>query len=725
MPTAEVDEFTEVDAEAELWSRHFRLFVESAWPQLEPATPFLPNWHIDAICDHLQACADRQIRKLIVNVPPGSMKSLLASCFWPAWVWTRKPTDRFLTASYVDTLSIRDALRSRRLIQSTWYQERWGHGFRMTGDQAAKSRYENDKTGIRIATHVGGATGERANIRVLDDPHNIEEVESDDVREGVIDWYRTVWAEREADAKTSVDVVIMQRLHERDLCGYLLEEIGGFEHLCIPMRFEAKRRYMTGIGKYGEDPRTVEGELLFPARWDEEAVRDKEKRLRSQASGQLQQRPAPDEGGLFKRHWWQYWHYPGKALPPVPVKLPDGTIEMRKSVPLPDRFDKYLQSWDMAFEDHETSDYVVGGQFGKKGANTYLLDLDRDKRDFSETVKTVQAFNRTWPQTCVKLVEKKANGPAVISTLSGKIQGIIAYNPEGSKFARASAYSSVIESGNFFLPHPHLAPWVQGFIDELALFPNGKHDDQVDMMSQALDKLYRPDETGPPVTHEFSRKLHVADDWLLPIPGLECVRFWVGGLHPTCIIAQLLGNGRLNILDAMQLKNGSLRQLIMTRVKPVLARPRYERSLRWRDIGEPDLIVKEPRAGDERGSVVIETELKTTVERGIQDWDTRRSALKELFSRNIDGAPMLQVNPRKTEGEDENIVIEALAGGYQYRQTAAGVVQRDAPVLNTAGYVGNALSHALPLLLFPARGPRPQAAGPGRGLARSKGYAVK
>lgn len=163
----------------------------------------------------------------------------------------------------------------------------------------------------------------------------------------------------------------------------------------------------------------------------------------------------------------------------------------------------------------------------------------------------------------------------------------------------------------------------------------------------------------------------------------------------------------------------------MTRVKPVLARPRYERSLRWRDIGEPDLVVREPRAGEERGSVVIETELKTTVERGIQDWDTRRSALKELFSRNIDGAPMLQVNPRKTEGEDENIVIEALAGGYQYRQTAAGVVQRDAPVANAASFVGNALSHALPLLLFPARGPRPQPQGPGKGLARSKGYAVK
>lgn len=285
----------------------WRDFMRQAWPILEPATPYVHGWHVDAIADHLTAVTQGQIRRLLINMPPRHMKSLAISVFWPSWSWTEQPELRWLFASYALSLSKRDSLKCRRLIESPWYQERWGGVFQLTGDQNEKLRFENDHTGYRLATSVGGAaTGEGGDIVVIDDPHNANEAESDTIREGVIEWFDGVMSTRLNDPKRGRMVTVMQRAHSKDVAGHILE-CGGWEHLCLPAEYEPKPQvYVTSLGF--EDPRTEPGELLWPERFGRAEIDSLKKSLGSyRAAGQLQQRPAPADGGIFKRHWWRFW----------------------------------------------------------------------------------------------------------------------------------------------------------------------------------------------------------------------------------------------------------------------------------------------------------------------------------------------------------------------------------------------------------------------------------
>ena len=249
---------------AEKARRNFHEFVVQAWPVLEPATPFVNGIHVEAICAHLQAVAEGRISNLIINVPPGHAKSLLTGVFWPAWVWIDGPQTRWLFASYAANLSIRDSLKCRRLIESDWYQQNWGARYQLSTDQNQKQRFENDSTGYRIATSVGGsATGERADIVVVDDPHSVDQAESEAERRTAVEWFNGTMSTRLNDFATGHKIVIQQRLHEADLTGDLLAK-GGFELLCLPAEFEPERRCTTSID--WTDPRTVAGELLWPAK---------------------------------------------------------------------------------------------------------------------------------------------------------------------------------------------------------------------------------------------------------------------------------------------------------------------------------------------------------------------------------------------------------------------------------------------------------------------------
>jgi hypothetical protein len=231
-----LEQQTERKAAAE---SHLRDFVRQAWHVLEPATPYVHGWHLDAISEHLEAVSRGWIRKLIINIPPRHMKSLSVSVFWPCWDWLQRPDRRYIYSSYAQRLSTRDSLKCRRLILSPWYQSHWGGLFQLTGDQNEKTRFENDKTGYRLATSVDGSnTGEGGDFIVADDPHNVRERESDIQRENVITWWDEVMSTRLNDPKTGARVVVMQRMHERDLSGHLLEQ-GGWEHLCLPARYEA------------------------------------------------------------------------------------------------------------------------------------------------------------------------------------------------------------------------------------------------------------------------------------------------------------------------------------------------------------------------------------------------------------------------------------------------------------------------------------------------------
>lgn len=472
-----------VKVERELARRSLREFVRQAWLVVEPSTPFVPGWHVDAICDHLEAISRGEIRNLLINVPPRHMKSLLVSVFWPAWEWIRWPERRWLFSSYSAGLSIRDSVKCRRLIESPWYRSRWGHIFSLTSDQNAKMRFDNDRSGYRLATSVGGTvTGEGGDRIICDDPHKVDEVESDAVRKAAIDWWDIAMSTRVNDPKTSAKVVVMQRCHQQDLSGHLLEQ-GGFEHLCLPAEYEGSK-YVTSIDF--SDPRTEHGELLWPERFGPAEIADMKRSLGSYAAaGQLQQRPSPAEGGMIKRHWFRFWAPPSSNFPPIVVRFPDGSERPVVAYEIA-KVDEQAQSWDCAFKDLETSDYVVGQVWGRLGCNFLLLDQIRARMDCPATVKAVVELSKRWPHCAAKLIEDKANGSAVIQMLANQIPGILPVNPSGGKIARASAISPLIEAGNVYLPHPQIFPWVTDFIEECAAFPNGAHDDQVDAMTQVL-----------------------------------------------------------------------------------------------------------------------------------------------------------------------------------------------------------------------------------------------
>jgi predicted phage terminase large subunit-like protein len=451
------------EVDQELAARGLREFVRQAWPVVEPATEFVSGWHLDAICEHLEAVTRGQIHRLLISVPPRHMKSLAVSVFWPCWEWITHPERRWLFCSYAAGLAIRDSVKCRRMVESPWYRRRWLDRFVLTSDQNEKSRFENDKAGYRIAIGVGGAaTGEGGDRVVVDDPHNVREAESEIVRQSVLDWWDQVMSTRLNDPKRGAMVIVMQRVHENDLAGHVLQQ-GGYEELKLPAEYEGSQQ-VTSIG--WRDPRTELGELLWPERFGQEEVEALKRTMGSYAAaGQLQQRPAPAAGGILKRHWWKFY----------------------RETPRP--FSEVIQSWDCAFKDTRTSDFVVGQVWGRHGADKYLLDQVRGRMDCPATIQAVKRLSEKWPQAQAKLVEDKANGPAVIATLKHEIVGLIAVNPEGGKEVRAHAVSPQIEAGNVYLPDPTIAPWIGGFIDECAAFPNGAYDDQVDAMSQALVRL--------------------------------------------------------------------------------------------------------------------------------------------------------------------------------------------------------------------------------------------
>ena len=456
---------TLIEFDREIARRSFAEFCKMAWNVLEPATPLKWGWCLDAICEHLQAVHDGRIKRLLMNVPPGCMKSLTTSVFFPAWEWGPggRPDLRYISTSHADRLATRDNLKCRRLIQSEWYQERWP--IILTGDQNQKTKFENTSMGFRESMPFTSMTGSRGDRVIIDDPLSVDDANS----QAAIDSAKSTFLEavptRVNDDRSAI-IVIMQRLHTEDVSGVILSEGLPYDHLMLPMRFDPGRRCSTSIGF--TDPRTKDGELLFPERFTEQTVAELEKTMGSYASaGQFQQSPVPRGGALIKTEWLNRWH----------------------SGDCPEYFDNVIQSWDMTFKGTSHSDYVVGQVWGTRGANFYLLDQVRGQWDFVQTLQAVRMLTERWPQAYTKLVEEKANGAAVISQLKDQIGGFVPITPKESKAARAFAVTPIFEAGNVFIP-PSAVAWVdRDYVPELMMFPAGAHDDQVDATTQALSYL--------------------------------------------------------------------------------------------------------------------------------------------------------------------------------------------------------------------------------------------
>jgi predicted phage terminase large subunit-like protein len=477
----------------------FYAFLKQAWPWIEGNIPFVDGWHISCICEHLEAVSLRQIKNLLINIPPRCSKSSIISVAFPAWCWLHNSHERFMYASYALSLSLRDSVKCRRLILSPWYQERWGHIFKLVGDQNTKGRFDNTSTGYRIATSSGSAaTGEGGSILITDDPNNAGESEVQ--RENKIDWWTGVWSTRLNDKKNDCRIVVQQRIHERDITGFILshDDLNEWTKLILPMEFEKKRKASTIIlpttnGKIWEDPRKKEGELLWPARIDEKELKSLKQALGSEytISGQLQQRPSPETGGIIKKNWFHWW----KDVSPPQIEF-------------------VIQSWDTALTAKEMSAYsacTTWGVFYDQNhiENVILLSMWRGRIEYPQLREIAKRLYFDYRDTGKErnpifkgrpvdmcLIEAKASGDPLIQDLATAGIRAIPFVPNkyGDKIQRVRLITPLIEGGRVWLParapkYDILLPYADEFLESIACFPNAESRDLVDTMAQALLKL--------------------------------------------------------------------------------------------------------------------------------------------------------------------------------------------------------------------------------------------
>ncbi len=500
----------------------YAYFFRCAWRVLEPGTELVWNWHYDYLCGVLEAEVRRIVsgkpktKDLIINICPRSGKSYLVAILLNAWVWTQWPGMRFITASYGQPLAIFHATETRRLLQSPWYQERWGHVWSFEGDQNAKSFFQTDKRGHRLAVQTGTGTGFGADIIVFDDPINAEQADSDVYRERAIRWITKTMHTRLNRQEVGLRILIMQRLHENDPTGYILaNHADDWRWICIPAE-ESDKVSPAALHK------NYQNGLFWIERFSEAVLLSQRRNLRAYGySGQYQQDPSPDEGGIFKRQWFRYWVPRGMmSLPPVHVKTADGNVVSCVQIELPEIFDETIQSWDMAFKDFDESSLVAGHIWSRIGSNMFMMDRKADHMDFVKSAKAVEDMHDAHPEAAAILVENKANGPAIISYLHDRIPGIIPVEATSSKTDRANKIevggamplSAKIEAGNVYMPHPAIAPWSSDVVDQFAKFPKAAINDDVDAASQASNYFSRAKHVFPYFSMASLKKVNIRWD---------------------------------------------------------------------------------------------------------------------------------------------------------------------------------------------------------------------
>lgn len=501
--------------------RSFAEFVKMAWPVLEPEMPLVWNWHMQVVCDHLQALVEGRFlelglaNRLLINVPPGTSKSLLVSVLLQAWEWgpAGRQSMRYLSTSYNDGPVNRDTRKCRDLILSDWYQERWPE---VDLVRRAETSFANARTGSREGSAFGSLTSKRGDRLIIDDPHSTETAESDAERAATTRKFREGAQNRLNSQKRSCMIVIMQRLHEADVSGVIAQLGLPFVHLLLPMEFEAERCCYTPIDTpsrsserpvearydiqrnhwyiegeyvppdraetvaalkpqlvYRQDPRTVDGELLDAVRFPADEVTALQVALGSYAyAGQYAQRPAPREGGMFQRKWFAFVR-----------AAANGTT--------------WCRGWDLAASTTTTAAYTAGVKIGRQPDDRYVIANCKRERLSPAGVERLMVNTAGEDGVTVKVSlpqDPGQAGKAQKTYLVGKLAGFNARaTPEsGDKETRANPLSAQAEAGNVDIlktGDPVKDAWIEPFLDELCLFPNSKFKDQTDAASRAFNEL--------------------------------------------------------------------------------------------------------------------------------------------------------------------------------------------------------------------------------------------
>jgi len=480
-------------------------FIRQSWHIVEPGAEYFHNWHVDMLSAALEAITygveleDGSLyNRLLINIPPGMMKSLLTSVFWPAWEWGPKnmPHLRYLCASHSQDLAVRNSTKMRRLIDSEWYQARWGDRVKLTKDQNQKTKFENTATGFMQAVAAGSITGARGDRVIIDDPHSVESAASDQMRASTIEWFLEAVPTRLNKPMESAIVVIMQRLHEEDVSGVILDKGLGYDHIMLPMRYDTSRAMPTMLGL--EDERHEPGQLLFPARFPESVVERDERAMGPYAvAGQFDQAPTPRGGGVIKREWWQLWDR-GSYPPFDYVIAAVDTAYTTKQENDPSA----MTVWGVWSGGNQTAQITramsQGGDVMAAVNRTYTEEHPRCMLMYAwaerlELHELVEKVSETMDRYNVEklLIENKASGISVAQEIR-RLYGhedfaVQLIDPKGhDKLARLYSIQHIFAEGLIYAPD---RAWADMVITQVSQFPRGKHDDLTDTCSMALKHL--------------------------------------------------------------------------------------------------------------------------------------------------------------------------------------------------------------------------------------------
>lgn len=467
-------------------------FIKVFWDVLEPSVDLKTGWALEAMAEHLEALSNDNLDNLLINVPPGMMKSLMCGTFWPAWEWgPRGRTDlQYIHISYAADLAKRNHMKTRSLIASDRFHGIWGNLIHPSPKKKdTETEYHLAGNGNSFATGTGGKlTGYRGDRLIVDDPHSVDGAESDLERERAVRWFTETLSTRYNDENTVKRLVIMQRIHEGDISGHILESMKGrYEHLCLPMRFEEDRRCRTSIG--WSDPRKEDGALLMPERFSEKKQTEVEEDMMSMGgeyavAGQMQQRPAPRGGGMFKVDNID-----------IVERAPEGG--------------KSVRGWDFAGSIKKDSPYTAGVQMKMVDKILYIEDVRRFRKKIYDAEHLVEAVARS-DGLPVKQDMPQDPGSAGLSQkdkLAGMLIGLdFVFGPEsGQKEDRAIPLASYVNVGKVRLVR---GGWNKAFTNELAKFPRGKFKDQVDAASRAYARILKmpAPRSGKYKSHKVKRK---------------------------------------------------------------------------------------------------------------------------------------------------------------------------------------------------------------------------